>query len=424
MNKGISKRLSPSLVLSLLALFVALGGTTYAAVGSPLILGQANTADNATTKLSGTNAGAMLDVFNGNTTATAANGIIGRTASATAAAVVGTSAAGGAGVQGVSSSGSGLYGKSTSGPGVYGQSSSGPGARLISTGGNGVFATSQGPYAAVRAQNTSTGPAAAFVTDPSAAPFTVTSSRRVVNLDADQLDGLESTDFLRSSIPLNLSGADPVAVLSARNGGTGAGVYGQADSDSGVVGRSVSGPGAAGRTSSSFEGGVLGLNDGSGPGVRGWSAGGYGGEFSSLHSSGQVRADSTIQSPLWNVTQLDFCSPGCGNKGAGPLPLTSESFQTSGGTLLVHVTASAFADIDNTIPCVGATLDSDSSTTRSFCIFANHSFEHLPMLTFPYVLRNVGAGSHTIRLEEFSSPSVMSTNADDTFAITVEELPF
>jgi hypothetical protein len=46
------------------------------------------------------------------------------------------------------------------------------------------------------------------------------------------------------------------------------------------------------------------------------------------------------------------------------------------------------------------------------------------MLTFPYVLRNVGAGSHTIRLEEFSSSALMSTNADDTFAVTVEELPF
>jgi hypothetical protein len=139
---------------------------------------------------------------------------------------------------------------------------------------------------------------------------------------------------------------------------------------------------------------------------------------------GWLQAGGDITSPKWNVTQLVFCRPvACTNKGLGPLPLTSESFSTGGGTLLIFVSGSAFATTTNTRPCIGVTLDGDSATTRSFCIYANNAFEHLPILTFPYILKNIGAGNHTIRIEAFS-PAVMETNVDDTFAVTVEELPF
>jgi hypothetical protein len=57
MPKHPSKRLSPSMAVALLALFIALGGTTYAATGGNFILGQANTATTQTS-LSSNNTGA------------------------------------------------------------------------------------------------------------------------------------------------------------------------------------------------------------------------------------------------------------------------------------------------------------------------------------------------------------------------------
>src|SRR6476659_978851 len=54
-------RPSPALVISVIALFVALGGTTYAATGGNFILGKANTAS-AQTGLASTNAGRVLSI--------------------------------------------------------------------------------------------------------------------------------------------------------------------------------------------------------------------------------------------------------------------------------------------------------------------------------------------------------------------------
>jgi hypothetical protein len=66
-------RISPSFVISLAALFVALGGTAWAATGGNFILGKANTA-NAKTTLTGTNAGPALALSN-TTTGTAATAL-------------------------------------------------------------------------------------------------------------------------------------------------------------------------------------------------------------------------------------------------------------------------------------------------------------------------------------------------------------
>jgi hypothetical protein len=66
-------RISPSFVISLVALFVALGGTAWAATGGNFILGKANTA-NAKTTLTGTNAGPALALSN-TTTGTAATAL-------------------------------------------------------------------------------------------------------------------------------------------------------------------------------------------------------------------------------------------------------------------------------------------------------------------------------------------------------------
>jgi hypothetical protein len=55
-----------------------------------------------------------------------------------------------------------------------------------------------GSVAQLRVQNTGGGPAFAAVVKPGAAPFTVSSSVRVHGLNADKLDGIDSTGFLRA----------------------------------------------------------------------------------------------------------------------------------------------------------------------------------------------------------------------------------
>src|SRR5436190_19472694 len=77
---------------------VALAGS---GINGIMNLGVTNTVDNATTKLSGTNASSMLDVSNTNSASSNANGIVGRSASANATGLAGTnSAPGGVAVKG------------------------------------------------------------------------------------------------------------------------------------------------------------------------------------------------------------------------------------------------------------------------------------------------------------------------------------
>jgi hypothetical protein len=57
MRKHLRKRPSPSMAVALLALFIALSGTTYAATGGNFILGPANTAENQTTLTASVNGG-------------------------------------------------------------------------------------------------------------------------------------------------------------------------------------------------------------------------------------------------------------------------------------------------------------------------------------------------------------------------------
>src|SRR5439155_12704097 len=73
MKPWLSKRPSAATVISLIALFVALGGTTYAANGQSWILGHSNSAD-AATRLSAPIAARALQI-NNTGTGTGAGGI-------------------------------------------------------------------------------------------------------------------------------------------------------------------------------------------------------------------------------------------------------------------------------------------------------------------------------------------------------------
>jgi hypothetical protein len=94
------------------------------------------------------------------------------------------------------------------------------------------------------------GPAGAFVVNSGVSPFTVNSTAKVQNLNADRLDGLDSTGFLRNAAPLSLTGATAAnGVITGTNTGGANGLQGET--------------GAAGAS------GVYGQNDGAGFGVAG-----------------------------------------------------------------------------------------------------------------------------------------------------------
>ena len=133
---------------------IALAGT---GVGGIFNLGQENTV-NAQTSLKGSVAGnAQLRVENGS------NGV---------------------GLFGISSNGKGLYGKHTAStggePGVQGESASAAGAGVVG-------------------KNTGGGPGLSAFVNAGTAPLAVNSNTRVANLNADQVDGKNSTAFLPSS---------------------------------------------------------------------------------------------------------------------------------------------------------------------------------------------------------------------------------
>ncbi|TMJ97529.1 MAG: hypothetical protein E6G67_02615 [Actinobacteria bacterium] len=158
------RRPSPSLVLSSLALFVALSGWGYAATGGNFILGHPNTAGNT----------------------------------------------------------SGLSSNVTTGPTLA----------LANTGGK---------------------PAARFSANAGIAPLAISNGTKIANLNADRLDGLDSSGFVKKAPPISLSGPGGEDVLTATNTGNGRGLAGFSDSWQGVYGHSNSNAGVVGE-STNFDG--------------------------------------------------------------------------------------------------------------------------------------------------------------------------
>jgi len=134
-------------------------------------------------------------------------------------------------------------------------------------------------------------------------PFLVSNSTLVTNLNADLLDGLDSTAFLQSiPVPLTLSGTNTTHIIRGENASqtSGAsGVFGETTGGfgltSGLLGRSVSqsGRGVSGEATGGFGTtyGVHGQSDStSGRGVFGLAAAAtgltYGGRFESNSTSG------------------------------------------------------------------------------------------------------------------------------------------
>jgi hypothetical protein len=202
--------------------FALVGGAAIALAGSGVNgvfnLGVSNSVD-AKTRLTGASPTAQLQVNNTN----------------------GAAGASGLAVSSVSSSPTGSFTNSSTGTGLS----------VNSTGGMGLVAQSgMAAKPALQGQNMAGGPAGAFVVNSGVSPFTVNSTAKVQNLNADRLDGLDSTGFLRNAAPLSLTGATAAnGVITGTNTGGANGLQGET--------------GAAGAS------GVYGQNDGAGFGVAG-----------------------------------------------------------------------------------------------------------------------------------------------------------
>src|SRR5581483_11155449 len=153
---------------------------------------------------------------------------------------------------------------------ILGQSNSATSATSLS-------APFDGP--ALRATNnttTSNATALALVVGNGRPPLTVNSAVKVKNLNVDKLDDLDSSAFLKSKVPVTLTGSTGTGgVLSATNTGGANGVQGV--------------------TASASASGVYGQNDGGGFGVAGRSnaAGGVG-VYAEAEGGGSAHAVSAL----------------------------------------------------------------------------------------------------------------------------------
>jgi hypothetical protein len=150
-----SKRPSPALIIALLALFVSLSGLGVAATGGNFLLGESNSADQATL-LIGTAAGnGQLRVENASTVTKS----------------------------------DGLFGKINSSSAVSN-----------SAGVRGVNASSDPTAAGVVGKNTGGGAGLSAIVNSGAPPLSVNSPTKVTDLNADLLDGVDSAGFLTPNL--------------------------------------------------------------------------------------------------------------------------------------------------------------------------------------------------------------------------------
>jgi hypothetical protein len=163
------KRPSPALVLSALALFVSLSGLGIAATGGNFILGQSNTADKQTLLTGTVGQDAQLRVQNASTGANSY----------------------------------GLFGKMTS-----------PSAGAGSAGVRGLNGSTDASAAGVVGVNTGGGPGLKSVVNSGAPPLSVNSQTKVASLNADLLDGVDSTGLVPASVVFG-DGSDGDATISS-----------------------------------------------------------------------------------------------------------------------------------------------------------------------------------------------------------------
>jgi hypothetical protein len=124
--------------------------------------------------------------------------------------------------------------------------------------------------------------------------------------------------------------------------------------------------------------------------------------------------NGAISSPMWNVTQVM-------NFKAGPLPAASAQFTTSGGTLLIFASGSAYLAGTGLLGAyVYVDYQAGSYLGGYMFRFTNEGGSHKTLISSAYPVK-VPAGTHTITLVPWSNTL---SDGNDYFWVTVLELPF
>ncbi len=105
----------------------------------------------------------------------------------------------------------------------------------------------------------------------------------------------------------------------------------------------------------------------------------------------------------------------------GPLPITSASFSTKGGTLMLNYSGSGYSNTPGQMIGMTVTLDGVTFVDNTG-IYANSASQHLAFVPKTWVLSNIAAGSHTISLSTMNAAT--HTDSNDIFNVTVTELPW
>jgi hypothetical protein len=147
--------------------------------------------------------------------------------------------------------------------------------------------------------NTGGQAAARFLVDAGVQPFIVYSQTKVANLNADKLDGIDSTGLLRKSVAETATAGSAAGVVDVTNTGTGNGVQGRTGdpSASGVYGEHTS-PGGYGVAGRAGTGGtaVYGQNVGTG----------YAGDFQGkVRVAGALEVNGAITGKASDADKLD-----------------------------------------------------------------------------------------------------------------------
>jgi hypothetical protein len=144
----------------------------------------------------------------------------------------------------------------------------------------------------------------------------------------------------------------------------------------------------------------------------------------------KLHVEGSIASTMWNVTQPFVLQK-------GPLPLTSQTFETKGGILLIFASGSGFRRTASDPPTIGVDVniikDSDNAEIGSFnmCISSNAPSTgtiplpsmHITFVANARVLPGIPAGKYKITITLKSQPHTV-VNSGDFFSVTVLEMPW
>lgn len=125
----------------------------------------------------------------------------------------------------------------------------------------------------------------------------------------------------------------------------------------------------------------------------------------------KLHVNGTIRSPMWNVTQVFDRKP-------GGLPV-SANFNSSGGTLIVFVSGTAFRREPGLF---SLSITIDNTQQKFIDLFTNEVNSHKAFPSTALVFTGYSAGVHALQIAAFANGTLADLN--DRYYATVLELPF